>query len=46
MIRQEEKVPREVGLGKATILTNEVPIAKVEKMKQIAHRPLKGQKKG
>ena len=31
MIRQEEKAPREVGSGKAAILTNEVPIAKVER---------------
>ena len=31
MIRQEEKAPREVGLGKTAMLTDEVPIAKVER---------------
>ena len=31
MIRQEENDPREIGPGKAAILTNEVPIAKVER---------------
>ena len=31
MIRQEEKASREVGLGKTAILTDEVPIAKVER---------------
>ena len=31
MIRQEEKSPREVRPGKAAILTDEVPITKVEK---------------
>ena len=31
MIRQEEKSPREVRPGKAAILTDEVPITKVER---------------
>ena len=44
MIRQKEKAPREVGLGKATILTDEVPIAKVEKNEANCSSTTKGLK--
>ena len=44
MTRQEREAPREASFEKAKILGDNVPIVKIKKMKQFAHRPLKGQK--
>ena len=44
MIRQEEKTLREVEPGKATILTDEVPIAKVERNEANCSSTIEGSK--
>ena len=44
MIRQEEKAPRETNSGKAAILTDEVPIAKVERNEANCSSTIEGSK--
>ena len=44
MIRQEGKAPRETNSGKAAILTDEIPIAKVERNEANCSSTTKGSK--
>ena len=44
MTRQEREAPKEASFRKTSTPGDKIPIFKIEKMKQVAHRPLKGQK--